>query len=237
MTNLSTPKIHSKIVDCFARLKVKPLHGIPKNQTKNSSLDIDQLTLDNAADTILRFNKIPTRFKTPRSYFSDQASTSKELASLKKLLETFSNGLIQQIANLNSDAIIAIGGKETLVDLSEHVVQIAGQVAAIIQKSAKKQNQSDSKIQPAKKLRSGAPTNLRTQMIAQTAASFYERITGKRPTVTKNNYSDPPTLGGPYYLLLEDIFGILKIEASVEHYASEAVKNRRLLSRQSAKTG
>lgn len=237
MTTHSNSKAHSRIIDCFARLKVKQLCDITKDQARSSSTDIDQLTLDSAADTILRFNKIPTRFKTPRSYFSDQASTCTELASLQKLLETFSNGLIQQIANLNSDAIIAIGGKEILVELSEHVAQIAGKVATIIQNVEKKQNQSESKNQLAKKLRSGAPTNFRATYISNAIAAYYQRITGKRPTISKDPYSDTPKPQGRYFYLVQEIFALLKIDANAEYYARNAAKTLRSLTRQSTQTG
>lgn len=235
MTQKTNYKLPLAITNAFARLKPDP---------KTEKTEAVQSTCEAAAHNIILLSKIPTKHKVSRGYFKDEAATQKELTQLFNLFSQFSRTLAAQIPSLNSDAVSAIGGTQSLQDLSSTVLGMGTRLEHILQvikaseekkhlKSGAQSNPSDKK----KALRSGAPSNLRVQMIAQTAASFYERITGKRPTVTKNNYSDPPTLGGAYYLLLEDIFGILKIEASVEHYASEASRNRRLLSRQSSKTG
>lgn len=225
-------KAHREISNAFARLT--PID--PKAKKTKAS----QVTCDAAADSIIILSKIPTKHKVPRTFFKDKASTQKELTQLLALFSRFGNTLTVQISILNSDAVIAIGGTEPLQELSRTVLSLGTQLERILEKikSSEETKQASDKAEEessdtTKAVRSGAPSNLRAQMIAQTAASYYQRITGKSPTISKNNYSDPPTLGGVYYYLIDDIFKILKMEVSVEHHAREAAKTLRLLSRES----
>lgn len=221
-------KLHHEISTAFARLTLDP---------KAKKTEAYQGTFDAAADSIIMLSKIPTAHKVPRSYFKDKAATQKELAQLLALFSRFGNTLAVQIPSLNSDAVIAIGGTGALLELSNTVLSIGARFEHILKKiedsEATKKAFKEESSNITKAVRSGAPSNLRAQMIARTAASYYQRITGKRPTITKNNYSDPPTLGGAYYYLIDNIFKILKMEVSVEHHAREAAKTLRLLSRES----
>lgn len=223
MQKNTNAKVHREISNAFARLTPDP---------KAKKTEANQGTFDAAADSIIMLSKIPTAHKVPRSFFKDKAATKKELAQLLALFSRFGNTLAAQIPSLNSDAVIAIGGTESLLELSNTVLSIGARFEHILKKiedSDKTKKTTDT----TKAVRSGAPSNLRAQMIARTAASYYQRITGKRPTITKNNYSDPPTLGGAYYYLIDDIFKILKMKVSVEHHARETAKTLRLLSRES----
>lgn len=222
-------KLHLEISNAFARLTPDP---------KAKKTEANQGTFDAAADSIIMLSKIPTTHKVPRHFFKDEAATMKELTQLLALFSRFGNTLSAQIPSLNSDAVIAIGGTEPLLELSNTVLSIGTRFEHILKKiksSEESKNASDKAGEQSsdttKARHSGAPSNLRAQMIAQTVASYYQRITGKRATVIKYNYSDPPTPGGAYYNLLDNIFKIIKMEVSVEHHAREAAKKLRLLSR------
>lgn len=224
MNSKNDSKLHKAISSSFARLKPKTSQS---NQEVEGSevedLAYAQLICNTAADIVIRLNGIPTSFKTPRNYIRDKASTRKELKNLQNLLDLFSFSLLQQIANLNADAISAIGGKDVLVHLSENVATIAGQIESIID--------SSKPVNTPRKLRNGAPINLRATHVANAIATYYQRITGKHPTIIKDAYTDPPTISGNYYFLVQEIFDLLKIDANVEHFARKASKTLSSLTR------
>lgn len=224
MTKPKNTKLLSEITACFKRLKVKSYIEPAKSKSKGSKKLEATKVVENkpqaypamfeaAALVILSVSKRPTKFSGPRKFLIDKASTVKELNGLSSVLERHSNELLLALTKLNADAISVLDGGLGITGLSEELVNFAQSIRV-----RGKQHETS-----AKSIR-GAPQNIKALLVAKTTASYYHRITGFKPTIIKYHYKEY-SLGGPFYNLLDEIFTLLKIDVSREHYAREALRS------------
>lgn len=206
--------IHHAISTCFSRLAEKEFEVRSRAQdpaVKNH--EANQETYDAAANAILNLANTPEKIIRPRNFILDKASTQKELNLLAGLFDKFADDLVTAKKKLNADAISALDGALMLTGLSEEFEELAKSVRKIA--LAKKSD--------AKPLR-GAPRNLRAILVAETIATYYHRITGRKPTIINNHYVESPA-DGPFYHLVVEIFDLLSIRGNRKHYAVEALKS------------
>jgi hypothetical protein len=70
----------------------------------------------------------------------------------------------------------------------------------------------------------GRPRKDRALQVAISLASNYQRLTGKRPLIEVDYKSEGSPAVGDFHRLVDDVFGILQIDASPEFCARQAIK-------------
>lgn len=225
MTPSQNKKLISEIAECFSRLKVKPYEepiksrgrvakGGKNKSPKRKKPEACPEMFDAAAIVIVSLSKRPAKVNAPRKFVVDKASTTKELIALSQVLERHADELLKTLTYLNADAISALRGGLCITGLSEELIRLS----QIVVKLAKKKK---SAAKPLEKR--GVKKNIGAVYVARAVATYYQRITGYKPTIIKYHHQTP-SLGGPFYNLLDEIFTLLKFDLNREHYAREALK-------------
>ena len=225
MTKSENTKLLSEIASCFSRLKVKPYVESVKpkgkvvrgNKTKAATEEKPQACpeiFNAAAIVIVSLSKRPAKVDAPQKFVVDKASTTKELIALSQVLERHADELLKALTHLNADAISALRGGLCITGLSEELIRLS----QIIVKLAKKKKFAANPLE-----RRGVKKNIGAVYVARAVAAYYKRITGYKPTIIKYHHQTP-SLGGPFYNLLDKMFTLLKFALNREHYAREALK-------------
>lgn len=71
----------------------------------------------------------------------------------------------------------------------------------------------------------GRPEKLRALAVSQIVAYYYLLLTGKKPTLRHDPYSDNPDPCGHFFALLKAVFNTLSLKESVEHFARMAIQS------------
>jgi hypothetical protein len=77
-----------------------------------------------------------------------------------------------------------------------------------------------------KKDEGGRRENTRAKAMCEILAHCYKLLTGSKPTLIRDGMSDDSSPKGPFFNLVEDIFKVMGLKESTEHYAKLAIEGQ-----------
>jgi len=153
-----------------------------------------------------------------------KADTKVTEAELKKLSD-LANKLADHIEALHEPAITV------MLDWSVRI-RLVGDLRSTANKASFSHAQIDTLLpilaDPSmlKKDEGGRRENSRAKAACEMIAYHYKRLTGSKPTLIRDGMSDDSSPKGPYFTLVEDIFKVVGLKESTEHYAKLAIEGQ-----------
>ena len=145
---------------------------------------------------------------------------SKTLVELKHL-EKLACKLADHIEGLHQSSIVAIHDWNTRLEFPTQLRNLGEQAKQASLREEAKLAAASTAPTPSK---GGRPEDMRVQIVASMLASFYFKLTGHQPTLRIDSHLDDLTPHGPFFELVEAVFGIIGLKGSTEHAVRKAIQ-------------
>ncbi len=185
--------------EAFARLKI---------------LDAERSYLDSYVRDLAESMRDVVHLPYP-SNFSDKPQV---LTTELKRLSGKSQELLKLLSNLHQTTIQALPDVSARIELKLSCEKMIRAAEAALEALT-----PDQKIEV--KNPGGRPPKKRVQQLAVNLAKHFERLTGKRPTITVDSTLEGNPAIGEFVRLVDDVFGIFQIKENPEYFAREAIKS------------
>ena len=146
--------------------------------------------------------------------------TKKPAAVLPELKELSSKSadLLAYLSTIHQSTILAlldVSARNNLRSACEQMVKVADATLIALNPNADSSPKSNN---------GGRPRKDRALQLAISLAGNYERLTGKPPTIEVDYKQEGNPAVGEFHRLVDDVFGILKVEGNPEYFAKQAIR-------------
>lgn len=175
---------------------------------------IERLPLSDGADTIGAANVLTwTTYFAVVNELPRMRSSRRKDGAAKELLDfaKFAEKLAKRLAGMHREAINAISPAG-----ERHALAVADDLVRMIEDA-----RSAAAAAPPEEAQT-SPRKLAPEQIAQVCGKIFLDLTRKRPVLHSDAYYGNRT--GPFLRFVTEVFEIVGIDASAEHYAREAEK-------------
>lgn len=169
-------------------------------------------------DTYIKFlveEMVPKLQNPYPTNFTNKPSTV--LPELKELSSRTAE-LLSYLSTIHQSTIVVMTDPSARNDLELACEQMVRVAETTIKSLTKKSDSGKTKNT------GGRPRKDRVLQLTTSLAGNYERLTGKPPTLVIESKTGCATAIGDFHRLLDDVFGIFKIDASPENFAKNAIK-------------
>lgn len=150
----------------------------------------------------------------PDNFTNKPASVLPEL----KELSTRSADLLAYLSTLHQSTILAfldVSTQNNLKSACEQMIKVADATLVILDPNGEASKNANT---------GGRPSKDRELQLAISLAGNYQRLTGKPPTIPIDFMQEGSPAVGEFHRLLDDVFGILNVDANPEGFGKKAIK-------------
>jgi hypothetical protein len=135
-----------------------------------------------------------------------------------KELSTRSADLLAYLSTIHQSTILAlidVSARNNLNTACEQMIEVADATLRVLNPSGDSSSKANT---------GGRPRKDRALQLAVTLAGNYQRLTGKPPTIPVNFLQEGNPAVGEFHRLVDDVFGIFKVEGNPEYFAKKAIR-------------
>lgn len=150
----------------------------------------------------------------PANFTNKPATVLPEL----KELSTRSADLLAYLSTIHQSTILALldtSARNNLKSACEQMIKVADATLITLNPNGDSSSKANT---------GGRPRKDRALQLAVSLAGNYQRLTGKRAMIEVDFLQEGSPAVGEFHRLLDDVFGILKVEGSPEFFAKQAIK-------------
>lgn len=187
----------SKMTDTSAHAAEDPRKRIAAAFTRLAIRREDAWRLPGIVDSLTTFTGRANTATPAKFVKAARATAEKELSKVAVMSEN----LVEHLSGLHEPAVIALADGNVLVH----------ELIAPLQALSRAAKKADLRGLPVAGPR-GRPRKLAVDPIATAVAHYYEKVTGKKPTIVTDSATGYG--GGPFLTLLRDVFDAIGLQAS-----------------------